>query len=116
MHSYYSYASVLRFVAGTPSNRARRALNLRDLERLTGYSYEHVRKVWTGMVVMSRELNDKLCAVLGLDAEVMWGLAAAERVACSRYRYVAATSILLTSWQPQRCKGHSVVSRFIVVS
>lgn len=58
----------------------RRRLNRRDLEKMTNYSYEHVRKVVAGMPLMSEDFNDKLCEALGLDGKEMWRIAQVEKL------------------------------------
>lgn len=54
-------------------------LTLRAAENLIGYSYEHIRLVLNGGLNVSREFNDKLCHLLGLDVNQMWSLLLEEK-------------------------------------
>jgi hypothetical protein len=65
----------------TANNPSKHPLTLRDLEKMTGYTYEHCRKAVTGRPVVSAEFNDRLCKVLGLDGAMMWQLAEREKKA-----------------------------------
>lgn len=58
----------------------RKRITIRDLANATGYSYEHIRKVYVGEPVGSRDLNRLICGVLGLDEEQMWLLAARQKM------------------------------------
>lgn len=56
------------------------SLTLRDLEKTSGYSYEHLRKVRNGRSIQSREVSDKICDLLGLDKDEMWDLARTDKL------------------------------------
>src|SRR3954464_3163371 len=69
-----TYADLLR--------KAMRAKGMkrRDLERATGYSYEHIRKVASGLPLMSEDFNAKVCEVLGVNTDEMWAVAKREKL------------------------------------
>jgi hypothetical protein len=54
-------------------------ITLRDLEKGTEFSYEHLRKVCAGEPVVSEECNRDICRFLKLNEEEMWHLAKAEK-------------------------------------
>lgn len=54
--------------------------NRRHLKELTGFSYEHIRKVCAGLPIMSEQFNDKVCGVLGIDPVEMWQIALREKI------------------------------------
>ena len=56
----------------TTDNPTGHPITKRDLAKLTGYSYEHIRKMLKGEPVPSREFNRKLCEVLGLEEDRTW--------------------------------------------
>lgn len=66
-----------------------RGLNIRQLATGAGYSYEHIRQIWFGhtpkrrdaKLTVSRECNDLLCQMLGLDPDAMFALAEREKYA-----------------------------------
>jgi hypothetical protein len=64
----------------TKENPQKRPLAIREVANAIGYSYEHMRKVVTGEPVGSREMNDQICAVLGLDPNDMWQLSQREKL------------------------------------
>ena len=74
------YAEHVRLAMQTANNPTKVPLSLRQIAGLTGYSYEHHRKVVNGEPVGSRVFNDVLCKALGLDADYMWELAQVEKV------------------------------------
>jgi len=49
------------------------------LARLTGYSYEHCRKVLGGLPVVSKAFNAKVCGTLALDVSATWQQAVREK-------------------------------------
>jgi hypothetical protein len=59
-----------------------RQLNIstRDLERLSTYSYEHIRKILNGLSVQSEDCNAALCKALGMKEDEMWALAKREKM------------------------------------
>ena len=62
-----SYAELIRSKINTIDNPTNAPISKRDLAKLTGYSYEHIRKLLKGEPVPSREFNATICRVLGLD-------------------------------------------------
>src|SRR5262245_33260110 len=68
-----TYAEIMR--------RAMYAKNMsrRDLEKKTGYSYEPIRKVLQGLLLMSEQFNGDVCKELDLNADEMWQLALREK-------------------------------------
>jgi hypothetical protein len=87
MLKYPTYAENVRAAAKTKNNAQGRPLHIRELAQLTGYSYEHIRKIWRGQYTennkfsVSEDCNIILCDVLGLHAEQMWDLAQREKFA-----------------------------------
>jgi hypothetical protein len=62
-----------------------KSMTRRDLERELaktgkGYSYEHIRKVTSGLPVMSEQFNRDVCGVLALDETLLWHIAAREKL------------------------------------
>src|SRR4051812_46223387 len=57
-----------------------KGMTRRDLEKAIDYSYEHIRKVVSGLPLMSEDFNDKVCRVLELDAPAMWAIAQGEKL------------------------------------
>ncbi len=47
---------------------------------LTGFSYEHCRKILSGRLNVSRQFNMRLAGMLNLDADGLWALLQRERV------------------------------------
>lgn len=84
------YADIIKMRMKTRNNPTRRPITIRMAEQILEYSYEHIRKVVRGEPVASRDLNDKLCDMLGLEAEAMWQLAVNEKIA---RRYPSQASI-----------------------
>jgi hypothetical protein len=75
-----SYADRLKRVARTTGNRQGKTFSIRDLANALGFSYEHVRRVWTGWPVVSKDFNAELCKLLGgLDENEMWEIAEREK-------------------------------------
>jgi hypothetical protein len=68
-----TYASIVR------QAMARQRITIRSLERSIGFSYEHIRKVTSGIPVMSQAFNEQVCKVVGLDADRMWQIAVREK-------------------------------------
>jgi hypothetical protein len=85
MLKFKTYAENVRVAAQTANNAQGRPLKIRELSIMTGFSYEHIRKIWHGkrdksdVFSVSRECNDNVCQVLGLDKEEMWRLAEREK-------------------------------------
>lgn len=76
-----TYAALLR----RAMRNQRPSMSRRDLEKALkrigkGYSYEHIRKVVSGLPVMSEQFNHDVCKVLNIDAEKMWQVAAQEKL------------------------------------
>jgi hypothetical protein len=72
------YADVIRTTMRKGDKDGMR-ITLRDLEKATEFSYEHLRKVCAGEPVVSEECNADICRVLKLDEAEMWALAKAEK-------------------------------------
>lgn len=69
-----SYADIIRKIM------RERDITRRDIEKATGFSYEHVRKVVSGQSLQSENFNDKLCAFLSLNRQEMWSIACREKI------------------------------------
>lgn len=67
------YASLLRDAMDAQE------LTLRNLEKLTSYSYEHIRKVVSGIPCGSRAFNREVCKLLGLNENDLWRIALSEK-------------------------------------
>lgn len=67
-----TYAEVIRLKMKTGDNPTRKPITTRQLSELLGVTYEHIRQILLGKPAMSRDLNDKLCDIMGVDAEAMW--------------------------------------------
>jgi hypothetical protein len=74
-----TYADTVKSTMRKGDHRGNR-ITLRDLERGTSFSYEHLRKVVAGEPVVSEECNIAICKFLGLDADAMWHLAKSEKL------------------------------------
>jgi transcriptional regulator with XRE-family HTH domain len=80
---YRTYAENIRMAA------AQKGLSIRDLSNRTGFSYEHIRKIWMGRtpkhkdakLTISRDCNDLLCALCDLPDDAMFELAEREKFA-----------------------------------
>jgi hypothetical protein len=87
MLKYPTYAENVRAAAKTKDNAQGRPLHIRELAQLTGYSYEHIRKIYRGQYdentkfSVSQDCNAILCDVLGLNPDLMWELAHREKFA-----------------------------------
>ena len=84
MLKFTTYAENIRMAAKTTQNAQGRPLKIRELAAMTGFSYEHIRKLWMGKhdgqrFSLSRECNDLLCEALGLNKDAMWTLAEQEK-------------------------------------
>lgn len=55
-------------------------VTLRDLEKVTEFSYEHMRKIRAGRPLLSKEVCDMICEHLGLDKKAMWALVEVEKM------------------------------------
>ena len=75
------YSSRIRLRMKTSENSTKAPMSIEQVATLTGFSYESIRKIYAGNVSGSKDLNDALCHVLGLDAEEMWTLAQREKIA-----------------------------------
>lgn len=73
------YGEIIREKMQSNDNKQGHPVTIRMLERSTQYTYEHIRKVVKGMPVVSEELNQLLCDILGLDAQKMWSIAEKEK-------------------------------------
>ncbi len=60
--------------------RSGEPITIRMVEKATGYTYEHIRKVVKNLPVVSHELNEAICRYLDLDEEKMWGIAQSEKL------------------------------------
>jgi hypothetical protein len=58
---------------------AEQRISIRDLQRSTRYSYEHLRKCLAGLPVASQALNKAVCKALDLDDHELWALAVSEK-------------------------------------
>lgn len=74
------YAERIRMAMKTSQNPTGQPVSIKQLSELTGYSYEHCRKVFNAEPVGSRPFNDILCQVLGLDPDEMWLLAQRDKI------------------------------------
>ncbi len=74
-----TYADLVRVKLESSDNPRKRPMSIRELAEATGHSYEHCRKVLVGEPVVSRDFNEELCRVLGLDARTMWERARTEK-------------------------------------
>lgn len=82
-----TYAEIIRSKIRTADNPTGRPIALRDLAKALGYSYEHLRKCIIGEPVVSKELNEKLCAYLALDSDSMFEQMEREKIA-RRWKHV----------------------------
>lgn len=73
------YAQRLRAAMRAGRGARKRPVSTRQLSEEVGRSYEHCRKVLAGEPVVSEEMNDDICAFLGLDRDEMWRLASSEK-------------------------------------
>lgn len=93
-----SYGARVRAKLKSADNAQGRSLTLRELARLTGYSYEHVRKVMLGEPVGSVDFNRHLSQALGLDPDEMWQLALYEK---AQRKYGAGSSLARVALPPE---------------
>lgn len=105
----------------------RRGWSIRDLERRLrdadskSYSYEHIRKVTSGLPVMSEGFNEIVCGLLGLDPAAMWQVALrAKAVSGTRSAIIAGsiaasapTADLRAMWNELTAADHAKVARYI---
>lgn len=75
------YSERLRLAMKTRNNPTGHEVTIRNLEKLMGYSYEHIRKIVHGEPFASRDFNEAICKLLGLPEEEMWQLAQEEKLA-----------------------------------
>lgn len=54
--------------------------NRRTMQRLTGFSYEHIRKICKGVTTLSTTCNETLCRHLDLDEAQMWQILMQEKM------------------------------------
>jgi plasmid maintenance system antidote protein VapI len=73
------YGDIVREKMKTKDNAQGHPITIRMMERDLGFTYEHIRKVVKNQPVVSRELNDKLCIYLGLEANKMWSIMEREK-------------------------------------
>lgn len=67
------------------NNMLGRPVAIRELSLITGYSYEHCRKLvknhkMNDKLSVSRACNDIICEFLGLSKDEMWGLAVSDKL------------------------------------
>lgn len=55
-------------------------VTLRHLEKSTGFSYEHMRKIRAGRPLLSKDVSDTICDKLGMDKKAMWELIKVEKM------------------------------------
>jgi transcriptional regulator with XRE-family HTH domain len=67
-----TYAEVIRMKMKTGDNPTKKPITTRQLAEALGVTYEHVRQILLGRPAMSRDLNEKLCEYMGVDADAMW--------------------------------------------
>ena len=80
MAGHNRYAERVRMAMKTANNPTGAPVSIRQLAELTGYSYEHCRKLVVGEPFGSREFNDVVCQQLGLPVDEMWQLAQQEKL------------------------------------
>ena len=111
-----SYAEALRFAMKTAQNPHNRPLSIRDLEKLIGVTYEHIRKCVRGEPVVSAKLNEALCKHLGLDTAEMWKIAQREK-AKRKFKQLATDPLidvdvrLSAIWSDLRADEREVLCR-----
>lgn len=69
------YSERIRMAMKTAANPTGHPITIKQLAEAIGFSYENVRKVYKGEHHGSRDFNDAVCAVLGLESAPMWELA-----------------------------------------
>src|SRR5712691_8948775 len=74
------YADIVRRRMNSADNPTRKPITIRQMSKMVSVSYEHIRKIVSGLNVVSVELNHRLCEALGLDAPEMWGLLEQEKL------------------------------------
>lgn len=67
-----TYAEIIRMKMKTGDNPTRKPISTRQLSEILGVTYEHVRQILLGKPAMSKDLNEKLCETVGVDADSMW--------------------------------------------
>jgi hypothetical protein len=80
------------------------------------YSYEHIRKIASGLPMMSQKFNEDVCFVLGLNAAEMWAVAEREKMK-QRYGATAPSALpadprLRTAWAQLTPADHERVIKF----
>jgi hypothetical protein len=67
------FPDTFRERARSGDNPQGRRLWMKEIAKATDSSYEHIRKIFgEGEPVLSKELNEKLCKLLGVPSEDMW--------------------------------------------
>lgn len=56
-------------------------ISIRQLSIMTGYTYEHVRRIYSGKAAAGEECNAIVCQALKLPIDEMWELAKMEKAA-----------------------------------
>lgn len=76
-----SYEEAIRERLAGASNVWGRPASIRELATYVGKSYEHIRKILSGLPVASEELNAKIATALRLQPDELWDLARREKAA-----------------------------------
>ena len=76
---FNTYSENLRWFMNTTESALGRPISIRQLEKATGFCYEHLRKAYKGEELVGEECNIAICRVLGISAEDMQFLADNER-------------------------------------
>jgi transcriptional regulator with XRE-family HTH domain len=79
-----TYAETVRWRMKSGETPSRARYTIRELAGLTGYTYEHIRKIVSGAPVVSEELNEQLAEILGFDGKELWRQAMREKL---QHRY-----------------------------
>jgi hypothetical protein len=72
-----SYADILR---DRMQNRREGIMSTRTLAKLTGLSYEHLRKLLQGQPIVTKSVNQLISKHLDLNEERLWTIAQRERM------------------------------------
>lgn len=67
-----TYAEIVRMKMKTGDNPTRKPISTRQFAEHLGVSYEHLRTILLGKPAMSRDLSNKICEYIGVDADAMW--------------------------------------------
>lgn len=83
-------------------------IKLRDIQKKTGFSYEHLRKIRAGRSVLSKEVSDAICKELGLDPKAMWEIARVEKL---QNRYGQIPAVLVSVPDDRAKRGWPLLTR-----